>query len=245
VCTRAVGALCQQLEEAGVATAHISLVREHTAQMRPPRALFVPYPFGRPFGRPNDSALQERILRALLALLERPAGPVLEDFSDDAMAGGEGAEALWSSPVRGAPRPSSKAGLEGAFIAELSEIQTWYQTSLERRGRTSVGISGLSVDEIAAFLPRLLDERLPEPARLGQSLGMMLARAALDLRAVYGEAATATSDRGMATPEVLEDWFWNETRAAELLRDIRQRLRSGADQELSFVADKMLVPIGR
>ena len=245
MCTRAVGALCQQLEEAEIATAHISLVREHTAQMRPPRALFVPYQFGRPFGRPSDSALQKRILRALLVLLERGAGPVLEDFSNDAMAGGEGAEALWSCPIRSAPRPSKDAGLERAFIAELSGIKPWYQLSLERRGRTSVGISGLSVDEIAALLPRLLDERLPEPARPGQNLGMMLARAALDLRAAYGEAATATPDRGMATPEALEDWFWNETRAAKLLCAIRQRFRGGSDQELSFVVEKMLVPIGR
>jgi hypothetical protein len=245
VCTRAVGALCRRLEEAGIATAHISLVREHTARMRPPRALFVPYRFGRPFGRPNDSALQKRILRALLALLQRGAGPILEDFSDHAMEDREGTEALWSCPIPGALRFSSEPGLERAFTAELSEIQPWYGLSLERRGRTSVGISGLSVDEIAAFLPRLLDERLPGPARSGQNLGMTLARVALDLRAMYGEAATAKSDRGTATPEALEDWFWNETRAAELLRAIRQRFRGGPDQELSFVVEKMLVPIGR
>jgi hypothetical protein len=243
VCTRAVGALCQQLEEAGLATAHISLVREHSERMRPPRALFVPYPFGRPFGRPDDGALQKRILRTLLSLLERKAGPVLEDFADDAE--GEAAGSPWSCPIPSTPRPSEGVGLERAFAAELSDIRSWYQRSLERRGRTSVGISGLSVDEIAAFLPRLLDERLPEPARPEPNLGMMLARAALDLRAVYAEAASAAPDRGAAAPEALEDWFWNETRAAKLLRAIRERFRGGSDRELSFVVEKMLVPIGR
>src|SRR3954468_10602041 len=62
------------------------MVREHTERVKPPRALFVPYPFGRPLGRPDDPALQLRILRAALALTEAPHGPVLVDFEDDTSA---------------------------------------------------------------------------------------------------------------------------------------------------------------
>ena len=39
---------------------------------------------GRPFGAPNAPDFQRSVLRALLALFERPSGPVLEDFPDDA-----------------------------------------------------------------------------------------------------------------------------------------------------------------
>src|SRR5438309_1488100 len=56
------------------------MVREHTARVKQPRALFVPYPFGHPLGDANDRPGQLRVIRAALALLERSAGPVLEDL---------------------------------------------------------------------------------------------------------------------------------------------------------------------
>ena len=63
------------------------MVREHTEKVKPPRALFVPFPYGHALGRPNDPALQHRVLRAALDLLAAPAGPVLVDFPDDAEPG--------------------------------------------------------------------------------------------------------------------------------------------------------------
>src|SRR5213596_1454366 len=50
----------------------ISMVREHTEKVKPPRALFVPFPFGHAMGRPNDPVLQHRVLRAALDLLAEP-----------------------------------------------------------------------------------------------------------------------------------------------------------------------------
>ena len=79
--------LARALETAGIATTSISMVREHTEKVKPPRALFVPFPFGYALGRPDDPALQHRVLRAALDLLAEPAGPVLRDFPDDAEPG--------------------------------------------------------------------------------------------------------------------------------------------------------------
>ena len=77
-------ALGHYLEEAGLATVAISLIRPQTENTRPPRALWVPFELGRPFGPPGDPAFQRRVLLAALRLLERPDGPVLlEDFPDD------------------------------------------------------------------------------------------------------------------------------------------------------------------
>ena len=70
----------REIERAGVATVSISLVKEFTRAVRPPRALWVPFPFGRPFGAPDAPAVQRRVMLAALQLLARPAGPVLEDF---------------------------------------------------------------------------------------------------------------------------------------------------------------------
>ena len=74
------GGLAHYLEEESVATTQISLIREHTEIIRPPRALWVPFELGRPLGRPVNPALQTRVLIAALKLLEAEDGPVLEDF---------------------------------------------------------------------------------------------------------------------------------------------------------------------
>ena len=70
------------LEEAGIATTGVSVCRELTEKVRPPRALCVPFPFGFPLGVAGDAALQRRILLAALALLEAPGPPpVIEEFA--------------------------------------------------------------------------------------------------------------------------------------------------------------------
>ena len=82
MCTQSVGLLAAALEARGIVTACIALVRSVAERVRPPRALAVPFPFGRPLGAPGDSALQRRVLLALLSLLEaRGPGPELRDFA--------------------------------------------------------------------------------------------------------------------------------------------------------------------
>ena len=73
------GALGHYLEAEGLATTQISLIREHTASIRPPRALWVPFMLGRPLGDPGEAEGQRSVLNAVLSLLERAEGPVLED----------------------------------------------------------------------------------------------------------------------------------------------------------------------
>ena len=48
------GALGHYLEEESIATTQISLIREHTEAISPPRAMWVPFIMGRPFSVPND-----------------------------------------------------------------------------------------------------------------------------------------------------------------------------------------------
>ena len=69
-------ALGRFLEDEGLATTGISLVREHSEWMAPPRILWVPFRLGRPLGRPGDAAFQHRVIDAALALLDAPSGPV-------------------------------------------------------------------------------------------------------------------------------------------------------------------------
>ena len=74
--------LAQEIVEArGIPTASITMLAKITEKIRPPRALAVPYPLGFPLGEANNPELQTKILRHLIALLERNDVPVLEMFS--------------------------------------------------------------------------------------------------------------------------------------------------------------------
>jgi hypothetical protein len=80
MCHQSVGLIQRAIEYAGITTVSISLLREITEKLRPPRALFVPFPLGYPLGEPNNPDLQVRIMRAAFSLLSRSDIPVLEDF---------------------------------------------------------------------------------------------------------------------------------------------------------------------
>ncbi|MGD2114620.1 MAG: hypothetical protein PVG07_06200 [Acidobacteriota bacterium] len=81
MCNQTVSLVAAELERRGIATVVIQLLREIAEAVRPPRALFVPFPLGYPFGAPDEPLLQRRILEAALDLLHDPAEPpILRDL---------------------------------------------------------------------------------------------------------------------------------------------------------------------
>jgi len=82
VCHQTVGLVAGELEARGIATTSVSVLREITGKVRTPRALFADLPLGSPLGRPDDTELQTRIVRAAFALLSHAGPPpVLVDFA--------------------------------------------------------------------------------------------------------------------------------------------------------------------
>jgi D-proline reductase (dithiol) PrdB len=72
------------IEAAGIPTVSITLLREITERVAPPRALFVDRPLGFPLGRAHDEPLQRRILVSALEMLSvEISGPLLIVFADD------------------------------------------------------------------------------------------------------------------------------------------------------------------
>jgi len=80
MCNQTVGLVQAALERAGITTVSLSLLREVTAHIKPPRALFVPFPMGFPLGEPNNPELQHHVIAAALALFERNDVPLLTEF---------------------------------------------------------------------------------------------------------------------------------------------------------------------
>ena len=104
------GVLAHVFEEEGLPTTQISLIREHTETIRPPRALWVSFELGRPLGIPNDPVFQTRVVLAALKLLETPRGPVIVDFPEDARHADDLGGA-WACPVN---LPTEKGDLSEA-----------------------------------------------------------------------------------------------------------------------------------
>ncbi|HVS63418.1 MAG TPA: hypothetical protein VMT85_07935 [Thermoanaerobaculia bacterium] len=75
MCNQTVGLIAAVLERQGITTVAIVLLREVAEAVRPPRALFVPFPHGYPLGRPNDPRDELAVLRSALRLAEEASGP--------------------------------------------------------------------------------------------------------------------------------------------------------------------------
>jgi hypothetical protein len=72
--------IARVLEERGLSTVALSLVREHSVRIKPPRTVWVPFPFGISVGHRNDVREQRAVLDLAFSTLTAPDGPVLLDF---------------------------------------------------------------------------------------------------------------------------------------------------------------------
>ena len=243
------GGLAHYLEEEGLATTQISLIRPQTENTKPPRALWVPFELGRPMGAPNNPEFQMRVLRAALNLLDRHDGPVLiEDFPEEAPAdlaasNGEG----WFCPISLPPLPvklSAGGGLKTAMEGEISSLNPWREVALREHGRTTVGLSGLSITEITDFICTFLDGDVPENPNSNYSVGQNLKFAVDDLKAFYLEAAG--SQPGQSTGKQMNDWFYGETASGKALYALVPVIRNLAlqrdDKFMKIFANLLLIP---
>lgn len=234
-------AIGHYLEAAGLPTVSISLIRLHTEKMRPPRALWVPYELGRPLGVPNDPTFQVRVLKAALALLEHTDGPILLDHAEDAPARAAGdAGDGWVCPVS-FPAPAGAETPAAALKREIASLKPWQALAEERRGRTTVGQSGLSIDAVADYVAAFAADEATRPPLEGVTEAEAFKRLTDDLQAFYQEAATAQPGHGGRHVDVL-DWFWGQTQAGQLLLACRERARDSGDTRLKFIAERLLVP---
>ena len=87
MCHQTVGLIQGLLEDLGIATVSLSVSEEMTRKVKPPRVLLLPFPFGYPLGKPNNSAFQRQVILQSFDLLPRSDLPVLETFRDGGKAG--------------------------------------------------------------------------------------------------------------------------------------------------------------
>lgn len=237
--------LAHFLEEAGIPTTQISLVRLHTEIIRPPRALWVPFDLGRPLGAPNNPAFQKQILLAALKLLEALEGPVLEDFPLEAPVSGE-EPIILACPFLPAKEEGHVTETERrchAFTAEMLSMRPWYDMAIKKNNRTTVGVSKLDLESLGNFICSFLIDSTPKNPREGVSTAYELRYAADDLKAYYYEAMMAQPGMGAPTSETLAKWFWGHTIAGEVLLAVREVCLKSEDDSLQRVGRGQLLPL--
>lgn len=199
------------LERAGIATTGISLVRENTASLQPPRFLWVSFPLGRPLGVPGDAPFQHRVIRAALDLLAEPSGPVLRDFPEDAPeAVDDAGPAFCALPM---PVPSPGLDARGRLAAEVAALAPWFEQARRARGgRSATGVSGL---DRAAQLDVLVSALVELPANAAGIRRLTLVLD--DLKTFHADAASAMPG-GARDWRGLQRWLWRETQLGASIR---------------------------
>lgn len=268
------GVIQREIERAGVATVSISLVKEFTKVVRPPRALWVPFPFGRPLGAPKNAAIQRRVMLAAFALLEKKAGPVLEDFVladderafdaanqtmgracglkgcslDSILAAGEASSAQSEPPV--IERYDGDLAQVNTEILGLEYAHRQYRKN--NGDRTQVGSSGVTPETVslaaAAVHAFVMEESPTVPAGSDKPMSAALSvRLAIDdLKAYYMESKSELSAGLTLDAADANDWFWLETRAGRLIIAARDRIVETTDRskDPNWILARSIVPRG-
>ncbi len=232
--------LAHYLEEEGLATTILSLIRLHSEKVEPPRTLFVPFELGRPLGPPNNHALQREVLEKALGMLVSDDGPsLITDF---------GPNNVRAEPDEGwSPPATAFSDLDMADVADVGrrlkdEIETLvpsYELVKKARGRSTVGLAKLTFEEIADHILSFLDGQHQSSPREDLSAAMVLRFGVDDLKAFYTEAA---SHGGSPSSWQLGNWLWRDTVLGQVLISLRAASMDHSDKRFNIVGSKFLVP---
>lgn len=224
-------------------TTGISLIRPHTENIKPPRALWVPFQLGHPLGAPDAPDFQKKVLLAVLSLLEAPSGPVLEDFPEDEPENDE--ITVLSCPVnysRDILEEGETDPLLASLCREITAMRPWYDLAVKKRQRTTVGVSGIATEKLGDFIYAFTKGEEPRNPRDDVSLPYLLKYAVEDLKAYYIEGVTAQPGQAGVSSRLLQDWFWDETVAGKVLLELKKTCEASPDKTMNMIGSHFIVP---
>ena len=203
----------------------------------------MPFQLGHPLGAPDDPAFQRRVLKAVLGLFKAPKGPVLEDFPEDEPE--NDTITVLSCPVRydhDFSGDKETDPLLSSFRREMTAMRPWYDMAVNKRKRTTVGVSGMKVEDIPGFLYAFVKGETPESPRKEYAPAYMMKLAAEDLKSYYIEAVTAQPGQANVSAGKLQEWFWGETEAGKVLLSLKKACETSPNKMLNLMGGIFLVP---
>ena len=209
----------------------------------------MPFPLGRPLGVADHPEFQHDVLRSALQLLESATEPTIVDYPHEAPDGnGEG---VWACAIE-LPTPEMSE-LEGSVRSEIDLLMPRYQEARRKRGRSTFGMSGATVDEIdqlVSFAIAVAEgagfTEIPSAAsgpNWRHRMPILVRFVAEDLRALYQEAVTSESGSLPPSQHDMHSWIFRETALGRLLKQIGQQITEHDDPRLRLMRG-FIIPEG-
>lgn len=241
------GALANYIERAGVATTSISLIREQSEAVNPPRALWVPFALGRPLGSASDPEFQKAVLRSAFALLETATESTIADYPIEAPD--EAGPEQWSCPVSLPIKPDDT--FAGRMTAEVARLAPWAAQTRAERGRSLFGVTGAGADQVgdvAAALGSIADSGNVTEPPAGEiewafEMPLLIRHLADDLRTFYHEAIAGQPGPGAPNHDALNDWIFGGTALGDTLQSVADHLTAVGSPLFDLVRG-LLIPEG-
>lgn len=229
--------LAHILERQGLATTLVALVHHHAQGQKPPRALWVPYWYGRTFGAPDNQELQMRVLRGALDLLDRPAGPVLESFDVEppATADPDG----WVPPMNleAVDESISNADLADRLERDVATLVPLHQDAVRADGWALVGLSGRTLSQMSAIFASYLrqgpSDDIPKRER-----AHVIKYGSQDLTDAFGQTAVHL---GGDAPFAIRRWYWTRSSFGLTMRRLAELLPGDQDAKTRLIAQGLFV----
>ena len=236
-------ALAYFLEDEGLPTVVLSLIRAHSEAIGNPRSLWVPFELGRPLGPPNNAVFQKDVMRAALELLEVPTGPVLlVDYPHEDPSAADRDD--WRPPFDFAepiPDPSNSVQFAAALEEEIRTLAPFHRAFVAANQRTMVGLSGMDIEGCRQFFVSYLADPAATNPIPSVPIAEAFRRVVDDLKAYYLEAMMSANPVIPSRPQ-LENLFWDRTALARGLLALRSRLIADNDTMTRVVGEKVLLP---
>ena len=230
--------LAHVLERHGLATTLVALVHHHAEGQKPPRALWVPFWYGRTFGAPDNPDLQTRVLRATLDLLERPSGPVLETFDEDAPATAD--PEGWTPPLdlQAVDDSISNADLADRLEQDIATLIPLHAEAVQAHGWTLAGLSGRSLTEMARIFASYLRNG-PSDDIPGGERAHVIKYGSQDLTDAFGQTAAYL---GGDAPFAIRRWYWTQSSMGLTMRRVVELLPDDHDAKTRLIDHGLFVP---
>jgi hypothetical protein len=168
---------------------------------------------------------------------------VLEDYPEDEPENDE--ITVLSCPVRydhGNDEDTGGDPLQRSFQREFTSMRPWYDMSVNKRQRTTVGVSKIQIEKLPDFIYSFAKGVVTENPSKEFAPAYMLKLAAEDLKSYYIEAITAQPGQANASARILQDWFWDETEAGKVLLSVKKSCESSHDKMMNMMGSMFLVP---
>jgi hypothetical protein len=216
-----------------LSTVALSLIREHTEKVKPPRAVYVPFPLGLPLGHPGNLAEQQAVLELAFSTLAAPSGPVLAIYRDDVAADETG------SPVQASEFAADDTAGGIDFATEVTLMRRYWEQRLAATGRSGVGLSKIAPQRFRGVV-RFLESYAVDPlADMAERPGDMpvpffIRNCIEDLRVMYVEARLQTHPGESSTDR--QRWLLGSTALGLMIRRLRDIMDASTDPKVKAAA---------